>query len=34
MRKQILVIDDDCVFNQILVEQIGDLGLDCVGALN
>ena len=34
MKKQVLVVDDDRVFNQLLVEQIADLGLDCVGALN
>jgi len=34
MKKLILVVDDDRVFNQLLVEQIGDMGLDAVGALN
>ena len=34
MKKQVLIVDDDRVFNQLLVEQIADLGLDCVGALN
>ena len=32
MNKQVLVIDDDRVFNQLLVEQIADMGLDAVGA--
>ncbi len=34
MKKLILVIDDDQVFNRLLVEQIGDMGLDAVGALS
>jgi len=34
MKKQVLIVDDDRVFNRLLVEQIADLGLDCVGALN
>jgi len=34
MKKLVLVVDDDRVFNQLLVEQIADLGLDCIGALN
>ena len=34
MKKQVLVVDDDRVFNRLLVEQIADLGLDCMGALN
>ncbi len=34
MKKQVLIVDDDRVFNQLLVEQIADLGLDCVGALS
>ena len=34
MKKLILVVDDDQVFNRLLVEQIGDMGLDAVGALN
>jgi signal transduction histidine kinase len=29
-----LLVDDDRVFNQLLVEQIADQGLDCMGALN
>ncbi|MGA9396565.1 MAG: sigma-54 dependent transcriptional regulator [Azonexus sp.] len=32
MSKSILVIDDDRVFNQILVEQIRDMGLTAIGA--
>lgn len=32
MKKLILVVDDDRVFNQLLVEQIGDMGLEAVGA--
>jgi len=34
MKKLILVVDDDRVFNQLLVEQIGDMGLEAVGAGN
>ncbi|HEX9195830.1 MAG TPA: response regulator, partial [Azonexus sp.] len=34
MKKLVLVVDDDRLFNQLLVEQIADLGLDCIGALN
>lgn len=34
MRKQILVVDDDRVFNRLLVDQIGDMGFDVHGALN
>lgn len=34
MKKLVLVIDDDRVFNQLLVEQIADMGLDAVGAHN
>ena len=34
MKKLILVVDDDQVFNRLLVEQIGDMGLDAVGALS
>jgi CheY-like chemotaxis protein len=34
MKKRVLIVDDDRVFNQLLVEQIADLGLDCMGALN
>ncbi len=34
MKKLILVVDDDQVFNRLLVEQIGDMGLDAIGALN
>ncbi len=32
MKKLILVVDDDRVFNQLLVEQIGDMGLEAIGA--
>ena len=32
MKKLILVVDDDRVFNQLLVEQIDDMGLEAVGA--
>lgn len=34
MRKQILVVDDDRVFNRLLVDQIGEMGFDAHGALN
>lgn len=34
MKKTILVVDDDRVFNHLLVDQIGDMGFDAVGALN
>ncbi len=34
MKKLILVVDDDQVFNRLLVDQIGDMGLDAVGALS
>ncbi len=34
MKKLVLVIDDDRVFNQLLVEQIADMDLDAVGAHN
>ncbi|WP_371323024.1 sigma-54 dependent transcriptional regulator [Dechloromonas sp. ZY10] len=34
MRKQILVVDDDRVFNRLLVDQIGEMGFDAYGALN
>ena len=32
MKKLILVVDDDRVFKQLLVEQIGDMGLEAIGA--
>lgn len=32
MKKMVLVVDDDRVFNRLLVEQIADMGLDTVGA--
>ena len=32
MKKTILVVDDDRVFNQLLVEQVGEMGLEGVGA--
>ncbi len=32
MKKTILVVDDDRVFNQLLVEQVADMGLEGVGA--
>ena len=34
MNKNILVVDDDRVFNKLLVEQLGDMGLEAVGALS
>lgn len=34
MKKLVLVVDDDRVFNHLLVEQIGDMGMDAVGAHN
>lgn len=34
MKKTILVVDDDRVFNQLLVEQIADMGLEGIGALS
>lgn len=34
MKKLILVVDDDRVFNQLLVEQIGDMGLEAIGAIS
>lgn len=34
MKKLILVVDDDQVFNRLLVEQIGDMGLEALGALS
>ena len=34
MKKLILVVDDDRVFNQLLVEQIADMGLEAIGAAN
>src|SRR5574343_929817 len=32
MKKLILVVDDDQVFNRLLVEQIGDMGFEVLGA--
>jgi DNA-binding NtrC family response regulator len=32
VKKLILVVDDDRVFKQLLVEQIGDMGLEAIGA--
>jgi two-component system response regulator AtoC len=34
MKKLILVVDDDPVFNRLLVDQIRDMDLDAIGALN
>ncbi len=33
MKKLVLVVDDDRVFNRLLVEQIAEMGLDSIGAL-
>jgi len=34
MKKLILVVDDDHVFNQILVDQLRDMGLEAIGAVS
>ena len=32
MKKLVLIVDDDRVFNRLLVEQVAEMGLDAVGA--
>ena len=34
MKKLVLIVDDDRVFNRLLVEQVAEMGLDAVGAHN
>ena len=34
MKKLVLIVDDDRVFNRLLVDQIADMGLEAIGAYN
>ena len=34
MKKLVLIVDDDRVFNRLLVEQVAEMGLDAIGAHN